>query len=171
LFIFKRCPFAAKHNAKILEDFNYDLDKIIRLQHPSQISYGSEFRPPSVLEGLLSDHPFWLCLKDILDNRAAFPLDPISTEDRLKVHKEQENHRSLSKFSTFIDPVISEDIERGFALPLPIDVMDNLPNSALAPLGCYKKLLSTLLVRSSQNTVLHMTNPFLVLQDYQLIYV
>jgi len=67
--------------------------------------------------------------------------------------------------------VISEDIERGFALPLPIDVMDNLPNSALAPLGCYKKLLSTLLVRSSQNTVLHMTNPFLVLQDYQLIYV
>jgi len=159
------------HNAKILEDFNYDLAKIICLQHPSQISYGSEFRPPSVLEELLSNHPFWLRLKDILDNGAAFPLDPISTEDRLKVHKEQENHRSLSKFSTFIDPVISEDIERGFALPLPIDVMDNLPNSALAPLGCYKKLLSTLLVRSSQNTVLHMTNPFLVLQDYQLIYV
>ena len=163
-----------KHNAKILEDFNYDLDKIIRLQHPSQISYGSEFRPPSVLEGLLSDHPFWLCLKDILDNRAAFPLDPISTEDRLKdlaFHKERGNHRSLSKFSTFIDPVISEDIEHGFALPLPIDVMDKLPNSALAPLGGHKQTTINALGEIIPNTVLHMTNPFLALHDYQLIYV
>jgi len=35
-------------------------------------------------------------------------------------HKEHGNHKSLLKYSSFIDPVISEDIEHGFVLPLPI---------------------------------------------------
>jgi hypothetical protein len=47
LFIFKRSPLAARHNAKILESYDFDLDVIIRNQHPSQISYGSEFRSTS----------------------------------------------------------------------------------------------------------------------------
>jgi len=55
LFIFKRCPLAATHNAKILERFKYNCDKIIRFQHPSQISYSSEFRSSSVLDVLLSN--------------------------------------------------------------------------------------------------------------------
>jgi len=73
LFIFKRCKIAAAHNAKILESFDYDLNKVILQQHPSQISYGSEFRPSSSLEGLLQDHPLWPRLKMILDEGATFP--------------------------------------------------------------------------------------------------
>jgi hypothetical protein len=59
LFIFKRCSQAAYHNAQILEKHNFDLDKIIRAQHPSQISYGSEFKGTLELEEILHDHPFW----------------------------------------------------------------------------------------------------------------
>jgi hypothetical protein len=94
------------------------------------------------LEKLLSDHPFWTCLKDILDNGATFPLHPISDDIRhldISYHKDHRNHRSLSKFLPFIDPIISEDIDRGFALPLLLDTLRNLPNTSLASLGCHKQ--------------------------------
>jgi hypothetical protein len=82
LFIFKLCPLAAAHDARILQDFNFNLDKIIRSQHPSQLSYGSEFGSSKSLEGLMIDHPFWDHFKEILDNGALFPLQPISDESR-----------------------------------------------------------------------------------------
>ncbi len=90
----------------------------------------------------MSGHPLWTRLKDILDIGATFPLELISDENRaidLAYHRDQGNHKSLSKFATFINPIISEDIEHGFALPLPIDLLDKLPNSSLAPLGCHKQ--------------------------------
>jgi hypothetical protein len=137
LFIFKRCRLAAAHNAEILKRSNINLNRIICHQHPSQISYGSKFRS-------LSDHPLWTHLKDILDNRAIFPLEPISDDNRaidFAYHRDWGNHKSLSQFATFIDPIISENIEHGFALPLPIDLLDKLPNSSLASLGCHKQTM------------------------------
>jgi len=43
LFIFNLSEEAAAYNAEILAAHNFDLDQIIKTQHPSQISYGSEF--------------------------------------------------------------------------------------------------------------------------------
>jgi hypothetical protein len=142
LFIFKRCPLAAAHNAQILQRFDFDLDRAIRSQHPSQISYGSEFRSSAVLEPLLFDHPFWARLKDILDNGASFPLTEMSDLERLTdvtFHSERGNHKSLTKYSSFIEPVINEDVERGFALPLPLETLKTLKYASLAPLGCHKQ--------------------------------
>jgi hypothetical protein len=142
LFIFKRCSQAAYHNAQILEKHNFDLDKIIRAQHPSQISYGSEFKGMLELEEVLRDHPFWPRLKDLLENGASFPLQPISDETRhldLSFHQDRGNHPSLLKHAAHIDPVIEEDVERGFTLPLPINILHQLPKPSLAPLGCHKQ--------------------------------
>jgi len=66
LFIFQLSAAAAGYNAKVLTEHNFDLNRIIEQQHPSQISYGSEFRDPKLLEDLLCDHPFWSHLKNIL---------------------------------------------------------------------------------------------------------
>lgn len=141
LFIFKRCPLAAAHNARVLWDFNYNLDKIIKAQHPSQISYGSEFRPSTVLEKLLIDHPFWNRLKEILERRASFPLTPINNDlcqSDLAFHRNRGNHKSLLMYASFIDPVIAEDIDRGFALPLPIETLQHLLPARRCPLPCSK---------------------------------
>jgi hypothetical protein len=143
LFIFKRCHLAAAHNASVLQAFDFDLNRVILNQHPSQISYGSEFHPSCVLERLLIDHPLWPRLKRILDEGASFPLQDISEPIRqidLKFHLDRGNHKSLSKYSEFITPVITEDIERGFALPLPLDVPHRLKGASIAPLGCHKQL-------------------------------
>jgi len=142
LFIFKRCKIAAAHNAKILESFDYDLNKVILQQHPSQISYGSKFQPSSSLEGLLQDHPLWPRLKMILDEGAIFPLQAIDMKSRLldlEFHLERGNHKSLEKYAEFIDPMISEDVNRGFILPLPPEILPKLPGASIAPLGCHKQ--------------------------------
>ncbi len=36
-------------------------------------------------------------------------------------------------------PIITEDIERGFALSLPISIWDKIPHASIAPLGCQKQ--------------------------------
>jgi len=142
LFIFKRCQLAAIHNARVLESFDYDLHRVILNQHPSQISYGSEFRHTAVLQELLLDHPLWPRLKNILDNGGSFPLQEISDQIRqmdLKFHQECRNHKSLLKHSEFIEPIITEDVERGFALPLPLEILHHLKGASIAALGCHRQ--------------------------------
>jgi hypothetical protein len=100
LFIFKLCPSAAGFNAKVLADHNFELDSIISHQHPSQLSYGSEFRDPDLLEELLGQHPYWPRLKSILAEGAHFPLNEISSEEReadLIYHASRGNHKSAFK--------------------------------------------------------------------------
>jgi hypothetical protein len=100
LFLFQLSPAAAGYNAKVLADHGFNLDQIIAKQHPSQISYGSEFRDPALLEELLDQHPFWSHLCNILSNGASFPLNDISPEDRendLIFHANHGNHQSAIK--------------------------------------------------------------------------
>jgi hypothetical protein len=122
-------------------------------QKGSQISFGSEFRSPSDLEELLSDHPFWKRLKDILLNGATFPLRPISNELREKdllFHQERGNHKSATHQNKIIDDIILDYIHRGYALPLPTDILLKIPNASLAPLGC-----QTVQFRTKSNHSLH----------------
>jgi len=132
---------AAAYNADILASHDYDLNRVICLRK-SQISYGSEFRDSGILEPLLKYHPLWPRLRDILDNGARFPLEPMRDADRisdLEFHRNRGNHKSLGKDEDFIDPVISEDIERGFALPLPMEILNKIPQASIAPLGCHRQ--------------------------------
>jgi hypothetical protein len=38
-----------------------------------------------------------------------------------------------------INQIISEDIEKGYALPLSVSLLDKIPYASLAPLGCHKQ--------------------------------
>jgi hypothetical protein len=115
---------------------------VIQDQHTSQISYESEFRPHYELELILLQHPLWTSLKNLLSKGATFPLSPISLTDRyndLFFHSSRGNHKSCDKNRDFLEKIISEDIERGFALPLPLETLHFLPNASLAPLGCQQQ--------------------------------
>jgi hypothetical protein len=139
LFILKMNKAAASYNAKVLAENNFDLHTIIAKQHPSQISYGSEFCSPDELAELRSDHPYWIRLKNILTDGAIFPLEDISDEDRnqdLVFHSSRGNHKSASKNEEILRGIIKEDIERGFTLPLPITALHFIPKASLATLGC-----------------------------------
>ena len=142
LFIFQLSPAAAAYNATVLAKQGFDLNRIIEQQHPSQISYGSEFRDPMLLHDLLQHHPFWSHQRNILKYGASFPLDKISTSDReqdLIFHANRGNHQSASKNLVALRSIIKEDVEHGFALPLPIMALHFIPNASLAPLGCVRQ--------------------------------
>ncbi len=142
LFRFENTTEAALHNAIVLEQYNFDLDKAIRAQDSSQVMYGSEFKHPKYLEKLLHDHPHWKHLKKILLQGATFPLIPISDIDRqrdLIYHLNRGNHKSAINNQHTLDKLIEEDITRGFALPLPIQLYKLLPNASIAPLGCQEQ--------------------------------
>jgi hypothetical protein len=142
LFIFNLSKEAADYNAAILTANNFDLDKIITKQHPSQLSYGSEFRQAHQLQDLLGAHPLWPRLKEILEHGATFPLEEISDVDQatdLNFHSRRGNHKSAIDHHQIFLEIIKEDVERGFALPLPTSILHSIPQASLAPLGCVKQ--------------------------------
>jgi hypothetical protein len=43
------------------------------------------------------------------------------------------------KYQDAMDKAITEDITRGYALPLPLYLITSIPNASLAPLGCMEQ--------------------------------
>ncbi len=77
-----------------------------------------------------------------MDNGATFPLHPIDDSDRkldIDFHFSRVNHKSTLKHTDVIHRLISEDVTRGFALPLPTSILHKIPNASLAPLGCVEQ--------------------------------
>jgi len=66
-------------------------------------------------------------------------MDEESRIKDLNFHKERGNHTSALKHLNKLDAIISKEISRGFAFPLPIDIIFNIPNAALALLGCHQQ--------------------------------
>jgi hypothetical protein len=57
----------------------------------------------------------------------------------LDFHKNRGNHKSSILYHEVMDRLITEDIKRGFSLPLPISCLNKIPNASLAPLGCQRQ--------------------------------
>jgi hypothetical protein len=77
-----------------------------------------------------------------LSQGTTYPLNPIPSDIRLediKFHKDHGNHKSASKFHEEITAIIQDDVEKGFALPLPIEKLPFIPNASVAPIGCHRQ--------------------------------
>ena len=141
-FVFQYSEEAKRQNTEILRQYNFDISLAIRDQPNSMVSFGSEFRDPKDLEPLLHQHPNWSALKEILLHRVSFPLQEISTEDRkldLNFHAKRGNHKSAIKHQATLEKIIEEDITKGYALPLSKEILFEIPNASLAPLGCVEQ--------------------------------
>lgn len=114
----------------------------LQSQRNSQVYYGSEFRPTHILSSIFGSHPLWKYTESILSSGASFPLHPIPSGIRnedIQFHKDRGKHKSASKFHHILSTIIKEDVERGFALPLPVELLPLIPNASLAPLGCQEQ--------------------------------
>jgi hypothetical protein len=133
---------AALHNAIVLEQFGFNLESAIQAQNTSQIYYGSEFKKPDLLAEIFANHPLWDYVKEILTSGATFPLKEIPNEIRqqdIEFHIERGNHKSTLKYQEAVTKIIKEDVERGFALILPLLVIQHIKQASIAPLGCQKQ--------------------------------
>lgn len=101
--------------------------------------HGSEFKNPSYLQEILQDHPHWDLFHKILLKGATFPLNPISNYLRLQdllFHKERGNNKSVETNSNALASIIENDVIKGYALPLPAEILFKIPNTSLDPVGC-----------------------------------
>jgi len=159
IFCFDFSEEAKIHNTEILRRYNFDITAAIRDQPNSMVLFGSEFRDPSNLEPLLHQHPNWPALKEILLNGASFPLQSIPNKARkldLEFHAARGNHKSAVINRAALDEIIENDISKGYALPLLKEVLFEIPNASLAPLGCIKK--DTINERGERSTKFRMTH-------------
>jgi hypothetical protein len=54
-------------------------------------------------------------------------------------HLSRANHKSAIKNQEALAKIIENDIIKGYALPLPLDIIKDIPNASLAPLGCIEQ--------------------------------
>jgi hypothetical protein len=137
-FLFELTSKAAHKNFCVLKKFNFSLKATIKSAENSPISYGSEFRAPSILSRLLSLHPRWQFFKNLLDNGSSWPLSEISEEHRRADVEEAlnfGNHKGASLNNLLLKSLIEEDVTHGFILPLPLEKIKRIPGVLLAPLN------------------------------------
>ena len=137
LFQFTPSIAAAQHNSSIISKHG-GLAQAIAAQPNSCVSFGSEFRPVEVLAPLFKNHPLWGRMSSHLEDGASYPLEPIDEDDRILDVQEaikRGNHKSTEKRREVFVKQVSDEISRGFYLPVSLDFIKTLPNVEVAPHG------------------------------------
>ena len=137
-FTFDMSENAAQRNAKILEEHDYDMTKVINEFQDSHIGYGSEFRAPSILEPLLIRSPFWPEVKKSLTSGAKYPLTRINNRQRIAdLHDaiRRGNHKSAKENNSILSNIVSNEVSCGFQLPTTVDSLFHIPHTVIAPYG------------------------------------
>ena len=137
-FCFDFDSAAAKHNLVVLRRYDMDLDRAIRSQPFSAMTYGSEFRPTTILAPLFGRHHLWPRVCEYLTNGVDHPLRPISEEERLRdlrLALKRGNHKSAMDEMVRLKTMLRDEVHRMWQLPLPLSAVTRLPGCAIAPLG------------------------------------
>ena len=137
-FSFENNINAAKHNEKILESFDFDLTKAIAANPNSNISYGSEFCNPTILDPLLHKHPLWQRVRKSLTHGAKFPLKRLNNKRRLQDLEDaikRGNHKSAKIHENILMDMVNEEVLHGFQLPTTVESLFKIPHTVVAPYG------------------------------------
>ncbi len=136
---------------KVLKQHKNSVSNLIEQNQSSIISYGSEFRPVAHLEFLLMHHKNWLPLVTLLTRGSLWPLKPIADIERLQKNREfinRGNHKSAIKHMTVLTDILEKEVQQGWMIPVPLDYIQEIPGSELAPVGIDDKQFKTLIDRS-----------------------
>ena len=140
-FIFEFSKKAADHNCKVLEQTNFDFDKHIKQQKlPTILSMGSEVRPPSQLDKLLSHHPNYKLFRWNTTHGIDYPISELPEKDRVEELTRQldkGNHKSAltKEAKEHVDKAMLSDISLGYGIPLSIDCIRKLKHAEVYPVG------------------------------------
>ena len=137
-FKFSTDPDALNHNAEILRKHDYSLHKIVQGCKNNVISPGSEFRETQVLGPLLHAHPYWNDFKCMLEEGIQCKFTPLSEEQRIEdLNKalDRGNHKSAESKPDLLESLVQDDIQAGFQLPIPKEIVRKIDGAVLAPYG------------------------------------
>jgi hypothetical protein len=136
---FEVSMLAAQHNANLLQEFDYDIAKLLDKQRGTTLDFGSEFRPASKLKPLLGRHPNFAELEEVLTNgmpyRYAIELDETRRQKELKAQIERGNHKSAQANPEQVGKLLSKDVAHGFAMVVPTEMVPLIPDAMVQPTG------------------------------------
>jgi len=140
LFAFEFNLEAANKNFILLKcKFGGDLSEALLAQSDSPLGYGSEFKPIEMLEPIFESHPSWRRMKRILTHGSnKWPLQPLDKENRIKDVEDAlnfGNHKGVNKQQELLEKLVTDDVIRGFVIPLPLSKITQIPGNLLAPLN------------------------------------
>jgi hypothetical protein len=138
-FRFEPTVDAARHNFRVFQEHDMDIDAALSSGPFSPTSFGSEFRPTETLAPLYGCHPTWSKMKSILDSGTSFPMKELDEETRqkdLSAALIRGNHRSAKgeKADILVEKTLKE-ISNGWSLPLLVEHAALLPGAMYAPMG------------------------------------
>ena len=137
---------AAKANAAILEESDYDYEThVTNHENNSSLAMGSELRPISQLDKLLSHHPGYPLFRWNTIHGIDYPADDLPEEIRIRELDEQinkGNHKSaLDKDArAHVDKAMISDIELGYGIPLTINCIKKLKHAEVYPVELQHQL-------------------------------
>ena len=129
---------AASKNLKVLKDNGWNLEKVLSLNSPFITNYGSEFKSVDDLHALLKFHPRWEGLKQKLISGCSYPLEDLEEPLRkldIGESKRYGNHKSALKYERFLEKAMKKEIKKGWAIILPDESVDEIPDLVISPLG------------------------------------
>ena len=143
-FRFEISNEAAMFNYNLLKQSKFNLDRMLDAQYGlSATTYGSEFKSVGELTPLLGKHPRWSTLTNMLKRGSMWILDPMEEQVRMEdltAALARGNHKSAASNEKFLAKAMTKEVEKGWALILPIEKATDIPNLTLAPLGVAKHL-------------------------------
>jgi hypothetical protein len=139
LFEFDLSGKAANKNYILLKQkFGGDLHRALHIQNKSLLAYGSEFKPVLILELIFLHHPSWSRMESILSKGSTWPLSPLDESDwLLDIDNALDfgNHKGAEGQQELLLKLVKDDVNRGFAFPLSLDIIKSVPGIILAPLN------------------------------------
>jgi len=83
-----------------------------------------------------------------LTRGSLWPLKPIADIERLQKNREfinRGNHKSAIKHMTVLTDILEKEVQQGWMIPVPLDYIQEIPGSELAPVGIDDKQFKTLI--------------------------
>jgi hypothetical protein len=151
-FHFTHSLDSAIHNARLLEEANFDIQDIWRKNsssptdnkcfRPDQNSItmpGTEFRPVHLLQNVFIDHPaLWPRVRRMLEHGFRLPLKPLEESKGAKDVEDAlayGNHKSAMKHPEPLRKILGDEVHRGWQLVIPKDIIPRIPGAIVSPMG------------------------------------
>jgi hypothetical protein len=140
---FSSSPRSVQANADLLAKHDFDLGKLLEAEKGTTLGFGSEFRSIDQLRKVMGGHPNFPPLEEIISNGMSYRYSrTITDEEREKERTEllaRGNHKSAQDEPEQIARLLQKEVLHGFALPIPVSVVEKIKGSSIQPLGLAKQ--------------------------------
>ena len=128
---------SVKHNSKVLESFDFDLEKLLQNFQHTSLYYGNEFRPIEDLESIYGNHDLFPFFKKVHQNGMEYKytreLTPDEKMAELEAQLQKGNHKGAVTQEEELKKKLHRDIQYGFSVPVLKSLLKRIKGAMLQP--------------------------------------